>query len=120
MSTITNSNSIQSQYSLARDVGWAFAREYYKYFHDNPEILHQFYGEQSRLIRGLEGEEVKICQGLQVTCLTCFPFSEFFQFFIIDRFRVCFFFKKKKVITRTYFTQSSLFLPPVTSLYLFL
>ncbi|RHZ86219.1 hypothetical protein Glove_53g31 [Diversispora epigaea] len=65
MSTITNNTSIQLQYSLARDVGWAFAQEYYRYFHDNPETLYQFYGEQSRLIRGLEGEEVKICQGLQ-------------------------------------------------------
>ncbi|CAG8515244.1 10555_t:CDS:2 [Acaulospora morrowiae] len=59
-----HSNNTNQTFS-AREVGWAFVRDYYKYFHENPEILHKFYDERSSLVRGLEGEEEKICQGLQ-------------------------------------------------------
>lgn len=61
MST-ANDNSNRS----AQEVGWLFVREYCNHLRENPETLFQFYDKQSSLIRGLEGEEVKICQGEQV------------------------------------------------------
>ena len=50
----------------AQEVGWVFVRDYYKFLNEQPESLCHFYDKQSSLIRGLEGEEVKICQGQQV------------------------------------------------------
>ena len=50
----------------AQEIGWIFVRDYYKLLNEQPESLCHFYGKQSSLIRGLEGEEVKICQGQQV------------------------------------------------------
>ncbi|RIA88345.1 hypothetical protein C1645_739451 [Glomus cerebriforme] len=61
MSTSVNDNSSRS----AQEVGWIFVREYCKHLQENPESLCHFYDKKSSLIRGLEGEEVKICQGQQ-------------------------------------------------------
>ncbi|CAG8758307.1 28305_t:CDS:2 [Dentiscutata erythropus] len=61
MSAASNDNSHQK----AKEIGWAFVQEYYKYFNEKPEELHLFYKKNSRLIRGLEGEEVKVCKGIQ-------------------------------------------------------
>ncbi len=64
-STSANDSSDRSSVS-AQQVGWIFVREYYKLLNEKPEFLCHFYDKQSRLISGLEGEEVKICQGQQV------------------------------------------------------
>ncbi|GBC08882.1 hypothetical protein RclHR1_08450010 [Rhizophagus clarus] len=61
MSTTANDISSRS----AQEVGWIFVREYCYHLQEKPETLFQFYDKQSSLIRGLEGEEVKICQGQQ-------------------------------------------------------
>ncbi|CAI2178412.1 4340_t:CDS:2 [Funneliformis geosporum] len=63
MTTINESSDRPS--SSAQEVGWIFVREYYKHLNENPESLCLFYNKESKLIRGLEGEEVKICQGQQ-------------------------------------------------------
>lgn len=63
MTTINESSDRPS--ASAQQVGWIFVREYYKHLNENPESLCLFYNKESRLIRGLEGEEVKICQGQQ-------------------------------------------------------
>ena len=64
MSTSLNDSS--SRTPAAQELGWIFVREYYKRLNEQPESLCYFYDKQSSLIRGLEGEEVKICQGQQV------------------------------------------------------
>ncbi|CAG8684279.1 3943_t:CDS:2 [Cetraspora pellucida] len=61
MSATSNDNSHQK----AKEISWNFVREYYKYFNEKPEDLFLFYKKNSRLIRGLEGEEVKVCKGIQ-------------------------------------------------------
>jgi hypothetical protein len=62
MSASANDNSSRS----AQEVGWIFVREYCNHLREKPESLFQFYDKQASLIYGLEGEEVKICQGQQV------------------------------------------------------
>lgn len=76
MST-ANDNSSRS----AQEVGWLFVREYCNHLRENPETLFQFYDKQSSLIRGLEGEEVKICQGEQVYFVKNIIESSLFLYF---------------------------------------
>ncbi|KAJ1844533.1 hypothetical protein LPJ57_009472, partial [Coemansia sp. RSA 486] len=48
-----------------QEVGWLFAKEYYKFMNSDPERLHQFYGKKSISIHGEEGQSVFQANGQQ-------------------------------------------------------
>lgn len=58
---LKNENKITSQ-----DVGLIFAREYYTFLNKRPNRLHAFYGSDSLLVRGDEGETVSMVKGQEV------------------------------------------------------
>lgn len=49
-----------------RDIGLIFAREYYTFLNRKPNRLHAFYGADSLLVRGDEGELVPMVKGQEV------------------------------------------------------
>lgn len=50
----------------SQDVGLIFAREYYTFLNKRPNRLHAFYGLDSLLVRGDEGETVSMVKGQEV------------------------------------------------------
>ncbi|CAJ0831371.1 3746_t:CDS:2 [Entrophospora sp. SA101] len=45
------------------EIGWLFVHEYYVFLNKQPSHLHRFYGKNSCLIHGIEGESVKTLFG---------------------------------------------------------
>ncbi|KAG2229010.1 hypothetical protein INT48_008683 [Thamnidium elegans] len=58
----TKSNSEVNKVN-PRDIGLIFAREYYTFLNKKPNRLHAFYGADSLLVRGDEGEPVPMVKG---------------------------------------------------------
>lgn len=50
----------------SQDVGLIFAREYYTFLNKRPDRLYAFYGSDSLLVRGDEGETVSTVKGQEV------------------------------------------------------
>ncbi|KAJ1924962.1 hypothetical protein IWQ60_004871 [Tieghemiomyces parasiticus] len=57
------SGSAKPKKVVLQQIGWMFVRQFYTTLNKNPEDLHRFYGKESSLIRGREGEEVVPCFG---------------------------------------------------------
>lgn len=68
-SPTTNSTELKHEINdkiTSQDVGLIFAREYYTFLNKKPSRLHAFYGADSLLVRGDEGESVPIFKGQEV------------------------------------------------------
>jgi len=50
-------------------IGWEFVQTYYTVMHKEPEELYKFYGNNSYLCNGLEGESTPYCHGKDVIFL---------------------------------------------------
>lgn len=50
----------------SQDIGLIFVREYYTFLNRKPQRLYAFYGENSVLVRGDEGESVSTFHGQEV------------------------------------------------------
>jgi hypothetical protein len=61
------SNELKTEKLNSEDVGLIFAREYYTFLNKKPNRLHAFYGADSLLVRGDEGETVPMLKGQEVT-----------------------------------------------------
>ncbi|KAI8369454.1 uncharacterized protein BYT42DRAFT_584537 [Radiomyces spectabilis] len=53
----------QSDSAASHDIGLIFVREYYTFLNKKPQRLHAFYGTDSVLVRGDEGDAVRSYQG---------------------------------------------------------
>lgn len=64
-----------SNVASSQDVGLIFVREYYTFLNKKPQRLYAFYGKDSLLVRGDEGETVQTYHGQEVkhyVSLYCF------------------------------------------------
>ncbi|KAJ2707750.1 hypothetical protein FB645_000523 [Coemansia sp. IMI 203386] len=60
-----SATSPEARKVATQEVGWLFAKEYYKFMNSDPERLHQFYGKKSISIHGEEGQSVFQANGQQ-------------------------------------------------------
>lgn len=59
----------------SQDVGLIFVREYYTFLNRKPQRLYAFYGENSVLVRGDEGESVSTYHGQEVSFTSLYLFK---------------------------------------------
>ncbi|CAJ0837757.1 2020_t:CDS:2 [Entrophospora sp. SA101] len=60
-----SATTIEQMSNNTQVVSWEFVQLYYKTLNEKPEIMKDFYKNQSKLIRGEEGEPISVCQGLK-------------------------------------------------------
>nr|CAG8618530.1 5938_t:CDS:2 [Entrophospora candida] len=62
-STNKENHTSSSTTTNIMEIGWLFVHEYYAFLNKQPSHLHCFYGKNSCLIHGIEGESVKTLFG---------------------------------------------------------
>nr|CAG8544703.1 14974_t:CDS:2 [Entrophospora candida] len=60
-----SATAVEQMSNNTQIVSWEFVQLYYKTLNEKPEIMKDFYKNQSKLIRGEEGEPISVCQGLK-------------------------------------------------------
>ncbi|KAJ1643888.1 hypothetical protein J3B02_001180 [Coemansia erecta] len=61
----SSDTSPETRKVATQEVGWLFAKEYYKFMNSDPERLYHFYGKKSISIHGDEGQSVFQANGQQ-------------------------------------------------------